>query len=102
MAFAGQLSFTFPGDGAPTNGYAMPFIRVENFPTNSSAYATITFRGADWVACPTPETGSYQVWAAGIAHDRNCIPFEMEAREDAPLTGQKSTFQYAISPETEG
>jgi hypothetical protein len=48
------------------------------------------------------ETGVYQVWAAGIAHESTCIPFEMAATENLPNGGIGSTFQYAISPQTEG
>jgi hypothetical protein len=98
VAFAGQLAYTFPGDGPPSDGYATPFIRNEYFPPGVSAYAAITFRGASWVACYTPDSGVYQVFAAGIAHKSSCIPFEMAALENAPQTGQRSTFQYATSP----
>jgi hypothetical protein len=57
----------------------------------------MTFQGQAWVACSTGDLNVYQVSAATIEQGRNCDAFEMEAREDAPFTGQKSTYQYAVS-----
>ncbi|KAG9229207.1 hypothetical protein BJ875DRAFT_475496 [Amylocarpus encephaloides] len=81
----------------PEGAIAQSFIRTEFFPTGSSAYAGIIWKGRNWVACPVAgKTGVFQIQTAAIGHRSECVDIHVEALE---LGGDKTPQAYEyISP----
>ncbi|CAG8976940.1 hypothetical protein HYALB_00008851 [Hymenoscyphus albidus] len=88
----GEFEYTAPGAPAPTGAFNKGFLRAENFPPTGAIYASISFRGGGWLACPTGEEDVYRVFAAAFATASGCTAFEMHADEISDRSPQAYAF----------
>ncbi|TVY82217.1 putative secreted protein [Lachnellula suecica] len=94
----GEFGYTAAhAQNVPSTATQKGFTRIEVFGPRET-YATVTFKGSNWLACPVEGAASvYQVNAAAVASKTGCVGFEMAAIEVG--SSEPQAYEY-VAPYT--